>query len=91
VPVRYTSREGRTYEGFAAYVRLIFTTSGLFIAAYILVGVFHNTAAPHLPAFAFSTRALHSWVQYVISVLFWPLSFWHPTFSVSHWPAGSTP
>ena len=40
MPVRYTSREGRTYEGFAAYVRLIFTTSGLFIAAYILVGMF---------------------------------------------------
>jgi len=44
-----------------------------------------------LPAAAFSTAALHSWVQYFISILFWPLSFWHPTFNVGKWPAGSTP
>jgi len=30
-------------------------------------------------------------VQYFISILFWPLSFWHPTFNVGKWPAGSTP
>ena len=33
--------------------------------------------------------ALHSWVQYFISIFFWPLSFWHPTFTVGQWPAGS--
>jgi hypothetical protein len=43
-----------------------------------------------LPTFAFSVAALHSWIQYLISVFLWPLSFWHPTFSVSPWPAGST-
>jgi hypothetical protein len=43
-----------------------------------------------LPTVAFSVAALHSWIQYLISVLLWPLSLWHPTFSVSHWPAGST-
>ena len=82
---------GRTYQGVAAYIRILFTGAGLFIAAYILIGVFYNTAPPHLPAVAFSLAALHSWIQYVISVFLWPLSFWDPTFSVSHWPAGSTP
>ncbi len=82
---------GRTYEGFAAYIRSIFTGAGLFIAIYILIGVFHNTALPHLPTVAFSLAAFHSWVQYAISVLLWPLSFWHPTFSVGRWPAGSSP
>jgi hypothetical protein len=82
---------GRTYQGVAAYIRVLFTGAGLFIAAYILIGVFYNTAPPHLPAVAFSLAALHSWIQYVISVFLWPLSFWDPTFSVTHWPAGSTP
>jgi hypothetical protein len=82
---------GRTYQGVAAYIRILFTGAGLFIAAYILIGVFYNTAPPHLPAVAFSLAALHSWIQYVISVFLWPLSFWDPTFSVTHWPAGSTP
>jgi hypothetical protein len=38
-----------------------------------------------LPAAAFSVAALHSWVQYAISILFWPLSLWHPTFTVGKW------
>jgi hypothetical protein len=81
---------GRTYSGVAAYIRLLFTGAGLFLAIYILIGVFYNTAPPHLPTATFSLAALHSWIQYFISVLFWPLSFWHPIFSVSQWPAGST-
>jgi len=28
---------------------------------------------------------LHSWGQYLISVLFWPLSLWHPTFTLGKW------
>jgi len=44
-----------------------------------------------LPTFAFSLAALHSWIQYFISILFWPLSFWLPPLSVAQWPAGSTP
>jgi hypothetical protein len=88
VPIRATIG-GRTYSGVAAYIRILFTEAGLFIAAYILIGVFFNTAPPHLPTLAFSAAALHSWIQYLISVFLWPLSFWHPTFSVSHWPAGS--
>jgi hypothetical protein len=72
-------------------VKTLFSAKGLFIAGYILVGVFVNTASPHLPTAAFSLPALHSWIQYFISILLWPLSFWHPTFSVGKWPAGSTP
>jgi len=40
---------------------------------------------------AFTSAALHGWIQYLISIFLWPLSFWHPTFSVGKWPAGSTP
>ena len=89
MPIKFTAGD-RTYQGVAAYIRALFTELGLFIAAYILIGVFYNTAPPHLPMAAFSLTALHSWIQYVISVFLWPLSFWQPTFSVSHWPAGST-
>jgi hypothetical protein len=80
-----------TYTGVAAYIRLIFTKAGLFIAIYILVGVFYNTAPPHLPTVAFTLAAFHSWIQYFIAIFLWPLSFWHPAFSVGQWPAGSTP
>ena len=73
------------------FLKTLFSVKGLLIVAYILVGVFVNTASPHLPTAAFSLDALHSWVQYFISILFWPLSFWTPPFSVARWPAGSTP
>jgi hypothetical protein len=79
-----------TYKGIVGNIRLIFTKWGIFIVIYVLIGVFSNTAPPHIPAFVFSVAAFHSWVQYFISVLFWPLSFWHPIFSISQWPAGST-
>lgn len=73
------------------YVKALFSTKGLIIVGYVLIGVFVNTASPHLPAAAFNLAALHSWIQYFISILFWPLSFWHPAFNVSKWPAGSVP
>ena len=38
---------GRTYKGATAYIRIIFNKVGLFIAIYILIGVFYNTASPH--------------------------------------------
>ena len=90
MPVKFTAG-GRTYQGVAAYIRALFTELGLFIVIYLLIGVFYNTAPPHLPTAAFSLPALHSWIQYLISIFFWPLSFLHPTLSVSQWPAGSTP
>ena len=55
------------------YVKALFSTKGIVIVVYILIGVFVNTSPPHLPTAAFNTAALHSWVQYFISILFWPL------------------
>ena len=87
MPIRVTTPGGGTYRGVAAYIAVLFTRFGLFIAIYILIGVFHNTAPPHLPTAAFSGAAFHSWVQYFISVFLWPFSFWHPNFTVSKWTA----
>jgi hypothetical protein len=92
MPPRFTfTAGGRTYGGFAAYIRALFSIVGLFFVIYVLIGVFYNTAPPHLPTFAFTLAALHSWIQYFLSIFLWPLSFWHPIFSVAKWPAGSTP
>jgi hypothetical protein len=85
VPFRYISSGGTTYQGVTAYIRLLFTWAGLFIVIYILIGVFHNTAPPHIPSTAASFTSLHSWIQYFISVLFWPLSFWHPILTLGEW------
>jgi hypothetical membrane protein len=87
--VAYT-RGGTTYRGIAAYIRLIFSWPGLILLIYFLIGVFHNTAPPHTPSFAASFASLHSWIQYFISIFFWPLSYWHPLLSVGKWlPTGS--
>ncbi len=69
------------------FLKTLFSTTGLLILVYILIGVFFNTAPPHLPVPVTSatTGWLHSWAQYIVSVLFWPLSFWHPTFTVGKW------
>jgi hypothetical protein len=66
-----------------AFLKTLFSTTGILIMVYILIGVFANTAPPHLPTGNISS--FHSWVQYIISVLFWPLSFWRPTFTVGKW------
>lgn len=63
----------------------LFSKTGLAIVVYILIGVFVNTAAPHLPSTPNNIQALHSWVQYGISVLFWPLGLWSPTFTFGKW------
>lgn len=86
---RYTAG-GRTYTGVFAYIRGLFSKFGLFLVIYLLIGVFHNTAPPHIPATAAAFTSLHSWVQYFISIFFWPLSFWHPIFTIGKWaPTGS--
>ena len=84
MPAKLTTSSG-TYTGVAAFLVLLFTRWGLFIAIYILIGVFYNTAPPHIPSTAGSLVSLHSWIQYFISVFFWPLSFWHPTFTMGKW------
>jgi hypothetical protein len=67
------------------FLNTLFSTTGLLIGIYILIGVFFNTASPHLPGTAATGSSLHSWVQYIVSVLFWPLSLWHPTFTLGKW------
>lgn len=67
------------------FIKTLFSVKGLAIAIYIVIGVFVNTAPPHLPATTGSLTTLHSWGQYVISVLFWPLSLWKPSFTVGKW------
>lgn len=67
------------------FVRTLFSTTGLLIVIYIIVGVFVNTASPHVPVAAGNISLLHSWVQYLVSVFLWPLSFWKPTFTVGKW------
>jgi hypothetical protein len=68
-----------------AFLNTLFSRRGLAIALYILIGVFLNTAAPHLPTSPSTASSLHSWGQYVISVLFWPLGLWHPIFTLGKW------
>jgi hypothetical protein len=68
-----------------AFIKALFSPTGLLIVIYILIGIFVNTAAPHLPHTPTSFQALHSWAQYFISVLFWPLGLWGPTFTLGKW------
>ncbi len=67
------------------FLSTLFSTTGLLIVVYILIGVFFNTASPHLPVTTATAGSLHSWAQYLVSVLTWPLSLWHPTFTVGKW------
>ena len=50
------------------FLKTLFSRRGFLIALYILIGVFLNTAAPHVPATPDSVSSLHSWGQYIISV-----------------------
>jgi hypothetical protein len=67
------------------FIKLLFSVKGLLIGGYILIGVFVNTAAPHLPIVPNSVESIHSWVQWFISVFFWPLSLWRPEFTTGKW------
>lgn len=62
------------------FFKTLFSVTGLLIVAYTLIGVFYNTAPPHIPIRGTQDLAtyLHRWVQYFISVLLWPLSLWDP-------------
>jgi hypothetical protein len=70
------------------FIRSLFSVQGLLIALYLFIGVAVNTASPHVPHLqnsASATAELHSWVQYITSVFFWPFSFWSPTITVGKW------
>jgi hypothetical protein len=66
----------------------IWRSTWLKVLIYVIVGIGVNTAAPHYPQFSqgFGPAVLlHSLVQYIISVMLWPLSLWSPTFTVGKW------
>jgi hypothetical protein len=67
------------------FLKTLFSTTGIFIVIYILIGVFVNTAPPHIPPVTISAAALHSWIQYLVSIFLWPLSFWQPHFTTGKW------
>ena len=41
------------------FLNTLFSTTGLLIAIYILIGIFYNTAPPHIPSTAPSFTSLH--------------------------------
>ena len=66
----------------------VFRSTWIKVFAYILIGMYINTASPHIPQFTGGfgpSVMLHSLVQYIISVMLWPLSLWGPTFTVGKW------
>ena len=68
----------------------LFSRYGFYLLLYFIIGVFVNTAAPHIPPsiHAFGgdfTLIAHSWIQYFLSVFTWPLSFWQPPFTLGKW------
>jgi hypothetical protein len=73
--------------GITSFFRILFSPVGLLIGIYIFVGIWTNTAAPHFPSTTGGTNAelLHNWIQYGISVAFWPLAHWQPTFTTGEW------
>jgi hypothetical protein len=70
------------------FLRSVFYSTWIRVGAYIVIGIGVNTAAPHYPSFSaqFTWQVdLHSLVQYIVSVGLWPLSLWHPEFTVGKW------
>ena len=70
------------------FMRSIFFSTWIRVLVYVLLGIGINTSPPHYPTFSgqFGLGVeLHSVVQYVISVMLFPLSFWGPTFTVGKW------
>ena len=66
----------------------VLRSTTLKVLIYVVVGIGVNTASPHYPQFGQNfgpSVMLHSIVQYTISVTLWPLSFWHPEFTVGKW------
>jgi hypothetical protein len=70
------------------FIISIWRSTWVKVLIYVVIGIGVNTAAPHYPQFGQnfgSAVLLHSLVQYVISVMLWPLSLWSPTFTVGKW------
>jgi uncharacterized membrane protein YfcA len=75
----------------ADFLKGLFGPAGLFLLVWVLIGIFTNTAAPHIPQdYSTAAAAAHSWIQYLISVMSWPLSHWHPQFTTGQWTPGGS-
>ena len=71
-----------------SFMRSVFYSTWLRVGVYIIIGIIVNTSPPHVPSFSGQFNAgmeLHSLAQYILSVMLWPLSLWHPTFTVGKW------
>lgn len=69
-----------------AFFRTLFSIIGMAIITYVLIGVFTNTAPPHFPQGQDSIGGdIQTWVQYIISVVGWPLSHIHPVPTFGRW------
>ena len=58
------------------------------VLIWVLIGIGVNTAPPHYPTLSANFGLgveLHSIVQYILSVMLWPFSFWGPVFTVGKW------
>ena len=70
------------------FIVSVWRSTWLKVFAYVVIGIAVNTAPPHVPQFGQNFGAgvlFHSLVQYIISVMLWPLSLWSPTFTVGKW------
>src|SRR6187455_1240792 len=66
-PLRGQHERPREEVSNVGFVSALFSRTGLLIAIYIVIGVFVNTAPPHVPTGGANLLSLHSWVQYFIS------------------------
>jgi cytochrome c biogenesis protein CcdA len=70
-----------------SFLKALFSPAGILVGLYFILGIFINTAPPHIPSQSFTSvsMAFHSWIQYIISVAFWPLGLWHPVITTGKW------
>jgi len=70
------------------FLVMIWRSTWIKVLIWVVIGIGVNTAPPHYPQFGagFGPGVLfHSLVQYIVSVMLWPLSLWSPTFTVGRW------
>lgn len=70
------------------FFRSVIYSTWLKALVWIIIGIGVNTTPPHYPTLSGNFGLgveLHSIVQYILSVMLWPLSFWAPAFTVGKW------
>ena len=70
------------------FISTLFSKTGFLLLAYFAVGIAVGPPgglAGHLPSTSAATgTAIHTWLQWIIWVIFWPIGvvFNHPTFTL---------